>query len=110
CVRSDTGRKCLALRNLERTRGAQVRDRAKRMVDLCVAGPAFVLLLPFMIIVGAVVYCTMGGPLLFRPMRPGYKAKPFRLFKFRTMTTACDSRGELLPDRDRLTRLGKFLR
>lgn len=87
-----------------------MRDRAKRMVDLCVAGPAFVLLLPFMIIVGAVVYCTMGGPLLFRPMRPGYKAKPFRLFKFRTMTTACDSRGELLPDRDRLTRLGKFLR
>ena len=87
-----------------------MRDRAKRMVDLCVAGPAFVLLLPFMIIVGAVVYCTMGGPVLFRPMRPGYKAKPFRLFKFRTMTTACDSQGKLLPDGDRLTRLGNFLR
>ena len=80
------------------------------MVDLCVAGAAFVLLLPFMIIVGAVVYCTMGSPVLFRPMRPGYKAKPFRLLKFRTMTTACDSQGELLPDRDRLTSLGKFLR
>jgi sugar transferase EpsL len=52
----------------------------------------------------------MGSPVLFRHPRPGYKGKPFTLLKFRTMTTACDSQGGLLPDGDRLTRLGKFLR
>ena len=56
------------------------------------------------------VWRTMGRPILFRQQRPGRLAKPFWLFKFRTMSDKCDTGGKLFPDGDRLTRFGSFLR
>jgi lipopolysaccharide/colanic/teichoic acid biosynthesis glycosyltransferase len=52
----------------------------------------------------------MGSPVLFRQVRPGRDEVPFHCLKFRTMNDACDDRGNLRPDRERLTRVGKFLR
>jgi sugar transferase EpsL len=52
----------------------------------------------------------LGMPILFHQKRPGYKGRPFYIYKFRTMTDASDSAGNLLPDSQRLTRLGRFLR
>jgi lipopolysaccharide/colanic/teichoic acid biosynthesis glycosyltransferase len=56
------------------------------------------------------VYFAHGRPVLFRQIRPGYKGKPFTIYKFRTMTNQRDKYGNLLPDEARLTRLGRFLR
>jgi lipopolysaccharide/colanic/teichoic acid biosynthesis glycosyltransferase len=56
------------------------------------------------------VYFAHGRPVLFRQIRPGYKGKPFTIYKFRTMTNQRDRSGNLLPDEARLTRLGRFLR
>lgn len=58
----------------------------------------------------AAVRVTMGSPVLFRQLRPGKDGRPFRVFKMRTMTDARGPDGQLLPDAERLTRLGKFLR
>jgi lipopolysaccharide/colanic/teichoic acid biosynthesis glycosyltransferase len=52
----------------------------------------------------------LGSPVLFTQVRPGMHGKPFRMVKFRTMTDACDASGALLPDAQRLTTFGRFLR
>ncbi len=52
----------------------------------------------------------MGSPVFFKQKRPGLHGNPFYMYKFRTMTNACDCDGCLLPNCDRLTPLGKFLR
>ena len=82
----------------------------KRMFDVFIAGIALALLAPVMGIVGILIYLTMGRPVLFRHQRPGYKAAPFILLKFRTMTDARDATGVVLIDELRLTRFGKMLR
>ncbi len=51
-----------------------------------------------------------GSPVLFTQVRPGYFGRPFKIYKFRTMTDERDTQGNLLPDAERLTRLGRFLR
>jgi lipopolysaccharide/colanic/teichoic acid biosynthesis glycosyltransferase len=63
-----------------------------------------------MLLVAILVRMVHGAPVLFRQMRPGYHGKPFYIYKFRTMSDARDGRGSLLPDAQRLTRLGRFLR
>jgi len=60
--------------------------------------------------VGALVCLKLGRPILFRQLRPGFKGKPFILYKFRTMKKKHDPRGNLLSDADRLTPFGRFLR
>lgn len=65
---------------------------------------------PVMAITALLVRLTMGKPVLFRQVRPGLHGKPFILYKFRTMTDERDEQGNLLPDEQRLTRLGRFLR
>jgi sugar transferase EpsL len=82
----------------------------KRGLDLLalLAGSPFVL--PVAIVVALVVRLQMGSPVFFRQVRPGYKAKPFTLLKFRTMTSARDTLGHPLADGCRLTKLGRFLR
>jgi sugar transferase EpsL len=82
----------------------------KRFLDLVLTIPAFIMLAPIMAIVAAIVRCQMGSPVLFRQERPGLRGKPFRLAKFRTMTNAADAQGKLLPDGQRLTCFGAFLR
>jgi sugar transferase EpsL len=83
---------------------------AKRLLDLIVALVGLVVLSPLILVIALAIRLTMGTPILFRQARPGRNARPFTLLKFRTMNSSADARGELLPDAQRLTRFGTFLR
>lgn len=61
-------------------------------------------------VLALMVRLILGKPVLFRQQRPGLHGRPFTIYKFRTMTEACDAHGNLLPDGERLTRFGRFLR
>ncbi len=80
------------------------------MFDCIAALCGLVLVCPLLLVVSALVWLSMGRPILFRQQRPGRFAAPFTLLKFRTMSARCDSAGKLLPDVDRLTRVGRLLR
>lgn len=82
----------------------------KRLFDLVAAVAGLVLLSPVMAIVAILVRRKLGSPVLFRQVRPGIHGKPFEMVKFRTMRDAVDSQGNLLPDAQRMTRFGSFLR
>jgi lipopolysaccharide/colanic/teichoic acid biosynthesis glycosyltransferase len=82
----------------------------KRIFDLVIAISAFVLLAPVMALVALLVRLRLGASVLFRQRRPGFRGRPFTLLKFRTMTDARDPSGRLLPDGERITGLGRFLR
>ena len=82
----------------------------KRLFDLAAVLCGLLLLWPIFAVLAFCVWIGMGWPIVFRQLRPGYRARPFTLVKFRTMTEARDSVGRLLPDADRLTRFGRFLR
>jgi lipopolysaccharide/colanic/teichoic acid biosynthesis glycosyltransferase len=82
----------------------------KRWFDLAVSLAALAILSPVILVIAALVAMRMGRPVLFRQTRPGFQCRPFDILKFRTMRTAFDAAGRPLPDRDRLTRLGMFLR
>ncbi len=82
----------------------------KRGLDLVLAGLALVLLSPVLAATALAVRLLLGRPVLFRQARPGLGGELFTLVKFRTMTAARDAAGKLLPDRDRLTAAGRFLR
>ncbi len=82
----------------------------KRILDLAIAVPLAVVLMPLMLIVAILVRGRLGAPVLFRQERIGKADAIFRLAKFRTMTDRRDASGALLPDGDRLTPLGLFLR
>lgn len=86
------------------------RKVGKRMLDVALASLALVLLAPVIVVVAVLVRLKLGSPVLFRQQRPGLKGKPFRLLKFRTMSNARDHRGYLLPDAERITSFGHFLR
>ncbi|WP_152006366.1 sugar transferase [Desulfoluna spongiiphila] len=82
----------------------------KRIVDYIGSLIGISILAPVYLLVGLLVYKKLGGPVLFKQNRPGIHGKPFKMIKFRTMLDECDSDGELLPDAQRLTPLGGFLR
>jgi lipopolysaccharide/colanic/teichoic acid biosynthesis glycosyltransferase len=67
-------------------------------------------MLPILATIALLVRANLGSPVLFRQIRPGLHGKPFKIFKFRTMTDARDGNGKLLPDALRITPLGRFLR
>jgi len=69
-----------------------------------------VLLSPLMALVAILVRLRMGSPVFFLQRRPGLHGEPFVIYKFRTMTSECDAKGNLLPAAERLTPLGRFLR
>ena len=74
---------------------------------------AFIILiifLPVFSVLSILVYFAFGRPIFFRQVRPGLNGKPFIMYKFRTMTNDRDGDGNLLPDDQRLTRFGRFLR
>ena len=82
----------------------------KRAFDVVAAAATLAILAaPMLAIAGAVRIC-LGKPVLFTQLRPGRHGIPFRLIKFRTMREAVDAEGRALPDEERLTRLGQFLR
>jgi sugar transferase EpsL len=83
---------------------------AKRALDLVGAIVALVVLTPLLLMVAALVKICLGSPILFRQSRPGWNGKLFTCLKFRTMTQARDAEGRLLPDAERMTAFGKFLR
>jgi lipopolysaccharide/colanic/teichoic acid biosynthesis glycosyltransferase len=85
-------------------------DRVKRSLDLIGSLSALLVLSPVLAAVAIAVLVNMGLPVLFRQRRPGLQGKPFTALKFRTMTEACDAEGNILPDTQRVTRLGRFLR
>lgn len=82
----------------------------KRCLDFAVSLSALIVFLPPMIIIAILVRCDLGAPVLLRQTRPGLAGKPFQIIKFRTMRDSKDDQGNLLPDSERLTRLGRFLR
>jgi sugar transferase EpsL len=82
----------------------------KRGLDVVVSVFGLVLLSPVLVCVGVLVWLQIGRPILFRQQRPGYKSVPFFTLKFRSMTDGCDGQGRLLPDGERITRLGALLR
>jgi sugar transferase EpsL len=86
------------------------RHWGKRSLDLLVLLAASPFALPAALVVAIIVKLRMGSPVFFRQARPGYKARPFTLLKFRTMTLIRDELGNLLPDEKRLTKLGEILR
>ncbi|MGB5614488.1 MAG: sugar transferase [Sedimenticolaceae bacterium] len=81
-----------------------------RLTNMLLASIAFIALLPVMLLIGLGVRVVIGKPILFEQDRPGLNGKAFRLFKFRTMRNATDESGDSLPDADRLTPFGRFLR
>ncbi|WP_257314206.1 sugar transferase [Geothrix fuzhouensis] len=82
----------------------------KRTLDLGVALVLLLLLAPVLAFTALLVRWKLGSPVLFRQERAGRLGHPFTIFKFRTMTEARDPEGHLLPDGDRLTPFGQFLR
>jgi lipopolysaccharide/colanic/teichoic acid biosynthesis glycosyltransferase len=82
----------------------------KRAIDIFASLLALLLLSPVVLVVALLVRVKLGSPIYFRQQRPGWHGKPFLLVKFRTMTDAVDGDGKPLPDSERLTSFGKFLR
>jgi sugar transferase EpsL len=83
---------------------------AKRALDIVAALTGLLLAAPILLLMALAVRVGLGKPVLFRQLRPGLAGRPFMLLKFRTMTDARDEAGELLPDDQRMTPLGRFLR
>ena len=81
-----------------------------RAFDLALTVPALVILLPVMGLIALAVRLTLGARVLFCQQRPGLHGRPFTIYKFRTMRDARDDEGHLLPDEQRMTRFGRFLR
>ena len=82
----------------------------KRMLDLVLSALALLILSPLVLLTALLVRIKLGSPVIFKQARPGLHEKVFYLLKFRSMTNATGEDGRLLPDAERLTRFGKFLR
>lgn len=82
----------------------------KRAIDLLIAIPLLILTIPIILIIGFFIFLQDVESPFFTQPRPGKGAKIFRVLKLRTMNNRRDANGNLLSDRDRLTRLGKFIR
>jgi sugar transferase EpsL len=82
----------------------------KNILDFIISLLAIILLSPLLVILGLIIFFSFGSPVFFIQIRPGFLGKPFNFFKFRTMTNTKNSDGDLLPDKNRLTPLGSFLR
>lgn len=82
----------------------------KRIFDLALTIPGLVVLCPVLAVTALLVHIKLGLPVLFKQVRPGFRGKPFALYKFRTMTDKRGGDGQMLPDAERLTRLGRLLR
>ena len=83
---------------------------SKRLFDFIFAIIALIILSPIILVIAILVRVFIGTPILFKQQRPGYKGRPFFIYKFRTMTNRIGRDGSLLPDAERLTRSGHFLR
>lgn len=82
----------------------------KRPLDIIFSLLAIILLSPVFLAVAILVKIQLGSPVLFKHLRPGLNGNIFTMYKFRSMTDERDESGNLLPSRERLTKLGKVLR
>ena len=82
----------------------------KRLFDLVISLLMLILLSPVMLVIAILVRARLGKPVLFSQERPGRHGNLFRLYKFRTMRDLFDAEGKPLPDEERLTPFGRFLR
>ncbi len=82
----------------------------KRLFDVLASVIALVVFLPVLVIVATLIHRKLGSPVFFRQTRPGLYGKPFEMVKFRTMLDATDKHGNPLPDDQRMTPFGSFLR
>lgn len=85
-------------------------NKLKRLFDFTAASVGILVVSPIIVGTAIVVKKKIGSPIIFKQARPGQFGKPFDVYKFRTMTNETDEHGDLLPDSDRLTDTGKFLR
>jgi lipopolysaccharide/colanic/teichoic acid biosynthesis glycosyltransferase len=84
--------------------------KLKRVFDMVFAGFGLVLALPLLVLLGALVRFKLGRPVFFRQIRTGVGGRTFEMIKFRSMRNAFDAHGKPLPDEQRMTRFGRFLR
>ena len=82
----------------------------KRIFDIIIAGCAIIILSPILLLTGLIIRIKIGKNIFFKQLRPGLNGKAFTIYKFRTMNDKCDENGQLLPDSERLTKPGIFLR
>jgi len=94
----------------ERSRQDGLAGAVKRFFDFTVSLLMLIILSPILLLTAIAIRVSMGSPVFFSQLRPGFREKIFRLYKFRTMAELKDESGRLLPDEQRLTALGKFVR
>lgn len=82
----------------------------KRTFDFFVSLFAIIILLPVIVAVAVLIRFKLGSPILFTQQRPGFNGTVFKMMKFRTMLDGKDKHGNLLPDNERMTKFGAFLR
>ena len=82
----------------------------KRLLDIIASLCALLILAPLLLALAVLVRIKLGSPVLFKQARPGLNAQPFYMLKFRSMSDEKDQAGNLLPDEQRLTKFGLFLR
>lgn len=82
----------------------------KRVLDIIISFLALIVLSPLFLIISIIVVIQYGPPIVFKQNRPGYQGQIFTILKFRTMHNRTDEHGNLLPDAQRLTKFGRFLR
>lgn len=82
----------------------------KRLFDIFIALTLLTISLPFFIIIILLIKVSLGSPVFFTQIRPGKNCRPFKILKFRTMTDSRDINGKLLPNSQRISKLGNFLR
>ncbi len=80
------------------------------MFDLALTIPGVVIISPILLLLAIYIRIRLGPPVFFRQLRPGLEGRPFVLYKFRTMTSEVDHQGNLLPDSQRMTSLGQWMR
>lgn len=82
----------------------------KRMIDFLIALIGMIVIWPLFLIIYIIARFNMGKPVIFKQRRAGYLEREFTIYKFRTMNNKCNENGDLLPDEERLTKFGAFLR
>ena len=86
------------------------RKGVKRVIDISVSVLAILILSPLLLVTAMIILLLLGRPIFYTQQRPGLHGIPFRIIKFRTMRNIVDSKGQPLPDEERLTKVGRFLR
>ena len=82
----------------------------KRLFDLFISVSIIIVALPLFVVISLLVFMENRGAVFFTQKRPGYQEKPFYIIKFKTMTEQKDEEGQLLPDAQRITTVGRWLR